>query len=266
MLARLRLLPTLMICAGALLALKLMHLSSDLLSVAPAMANASEGAAEPVKAGEEKGEAKGEAKGASEDHGMLTDKPPVVQANKAPEEAKPVMSPSEIAVLESLSKRRDEMDKRARELDMREQLLAAAEKRVQDRIDELKSLEKKVNVDIGQTDEKNEARLVSVVKMYEAMKPKDAARIFERLDMGVLIDVAKRMEPRKISAILAAMDPVAAQELTVELATGTPMGPVQRVPQAALMPNASAVPPLAAQASTTAAPAASQPANPGNPG
>lgn len=259
---RLRLLPTLMICAGALLALKLMHLSSDLLSVAPAMAKTAEAAAEPTKTGGEKSGAND----ASEDRGTLTDKPPVAQVNTAPEEAKPVMSPSEIAVLESLSKRRDEMEKRARELDMREQLLAAAEKRVQDRIDELKALEKKVNVDIGQTDEKNEARLVSVVKMYEAMKPKDAARIFERLDMGVLIDVAKRMEPRKISAILAAMDPVAAQELTVELATGTPMGPVQRVPQAALMPDASAVPPLATQASSSGAPVTSQAVNPGHPG
>ena len=52
------------------------------------------------------------------------------------------------------------------------------------------------------------------------MKPKDAARIFERLDMGVLIDVVKRMQPRRMSAVLAAMDPVVAQDLTVELATG----------------------------------------------
>jgi flagellar motility protein MotE (MotC chaperone) len=52
------------------------------------------------------------------------------------------------------------------------------------------------------------------------MKPKDAARIFERLDMGVMIEVAKRMQPRKLSAVLAAMDPVAAQDLTVELAIG----------------------------------------------
>lgn len=257
--AQLRLLPTLMICAGALLALKVMHLGSDLLAVGPAMAEATEASSEPVK---DTTDAHG-ADGASTSPTATNAGAP---APKAPEEAKPVMSPSEIAVLESLSKRRDDLEKRARELDMREQLLAAAEKRVQDRIDELKSLEKKVNVDIGQTDEKNEARLVSVVKMYEAMKPKDAARIFERLDMGVLIDVAKRMEPRKISAVLAEMDPVAAQELTVELATGSPMGPVQRVPQAALTPNAASVPPLAAQASTEAAPAASPSANPGNPG
>lgn len=260
MLARLRLLPTLMICAGALLALKVMHLSSDLLAVGPAMASAAEASPEAT------GEAE---KDKSKEHGAEGDAAapaPGAQAPRAPEEAKPVMSPSEIAVLESLSSRRDDLDKRARELDMREQLLAAAEKRVQDRIDELKSLEKKVNVDIGQTDEKNEARLVSVVKMYEAMKPKDAARIFERLDMGVLIDVAKRMEPRKISAVLADMDPVAAQELTVELATGTPMGPVQRVPQVALTPNTATGLPLAVQTNPSAVPAASQAANPGNPG
>ena len=103
---------------------------------------------------------------------------------------------------------------------MREQLLSAAEKRVEARIAELKELEARINTQIGASDKANEERLMGVVQMYETMKPKDASRIFERLDMGVLIDVAKRMSPRKLSAVLAVMDPVAAQDLTVELATG----------------------------------------------
>jgi flagellar motility protein MotE (MotC chaperone) len=54
--------------------------------------------------------------------------------------------------------------------------------------------------------------------MYETMKPKDAAKIFDRLDIRVLIDVASQINPRVMSAILAQMTPEAAERLTVELA------------------------------------------------
>ena len=54
--------------------------------------------------------------------------------------------------------------------------------------------------------------------MYENMKPKDAARIFDRLDMKILVEVSTQMNPRKMSEVLAQMSPDAAQRLTVELA------------------------------------------------
>ena len=54
--------------------------------------------------------------------------------------------------------------------------------------------------------------------MYENMKPKDAARIFNRLDMNILVEVSTKMKPRTMSAILAQMAPDAAERLTVELA------------------------------------------------
>ena len=57
----------------------------------------------------------------------------------------------------------------------------------------------------------------SVVAIYEAMKPKDAAKIFNELDMLILIELAERMRERLI--VLADMDPTAANALTVELAT-----------------------------------------------
>ena len=54
--------------------------------------------------------------------------------------------------------------------------------------------------------------------MYENMKSKDAARIFERLDMRILVEVATKINPRKMSEILAQMAPESAERLTVELA------------------------------------------------
>jgi flagellar motility protein MotE (MotC chaperone) len=56
--------------------------------------------------------------------------------------------------------------------------------------------------------------------MYETMKPKDAARVFDRLGLDVLVPVVQQMNPRKMSDVLAAMSPDRAEKLTVALAAG----------------------------------------------
>jgi len=50
------------------------------------------------------------------------------------------------------------------------------------------------------------------------MKPKDAARVFDTLDMPILLDVLQRMKERLAAPILANMDPERAKSVTVELA------------------------------------------------
>ena len=55
--------------------------------------------------------------------------------------------------------------------------------------------------------------------MYENKKPKDAARIFDRLDLRIRVDVSTQMKPRQMAEILAQMSPESAERLTVELAT-----------------------------------------------
>lgn len=242
MLDRLRLLPTVMLVAAMLLGLKVVHLVGgldDMLSVGEAQASS---AAAPS----------GEAIAPSED---AANKAALAAQKQELNETR--ISPAEMAVLGSLTARREEIDKRGKDLDLREQMLNAAEKRVEDRIAELKAIEARINGQIAANDKQNEERLADVVKMYETMKPKDAARIFERLDMGVLIDVSKRMQPRKMSAVLAVMDPVAAQELTVELATG------DKLPDAAAM-KTPAQKPAAAPAPQAATPGTAAPS--GQPG
>ena len=54
--------------------------------------------------------------------------------------------------------------------------------------------------------------------MYEGMKPKDAAKVFDRLDMSVLFEIASQIAPRKMSDILGLMAPEAAERLTIEMA------------------------------------------------
>jgi flagellar motility protein MotE (MotC chaperone) len=162
-------------------------------------------------------------------------------ADHADEVPKPENGPtaSEADVLESLAARREQLDKRARELDMREKVLAAAEKRIEERIAELKTIEGRIEAMFGQRDEKAEKQLADLVKMYEAMKPASAAAIFDTLEQSVLIDVIRRMKPAKASPILAAMKPDRAREVTVELAR------IDQLPQTADAPEEAAPDPEA---------------------
>jgi flagellar motility protein MotE (MotC chaperone) len=141
--------------------------------------------------------------------------PPPAPAPPLPER---VLSPAERAILERLSERRNELEQRSRDLDMRESLLKAAEKQLEARINELRELESRANSAMQNKAEGEAQRLKNLVTMYDNMKAKDAAKIFDRLDMRVLIDVASLINPRRMSDILAQMTPEAAERLTIELA------------------------------------------------
>ena len=130
----------------------------------------------------------------------------------------PPPSAGERAVLESLNQRRQELEARAHELDLRENLLAATEKRVEARLAEIKETEARINATVHKKDEAEAARFKSLVSMYENMKAKDAAKIFDRLDMRVLLELASQINPRRMSDILAQMSPDVAERLTGEIA------------------------------------------------
>jgi flagellar motility protein MotE (MotC chaperone) len=128
-------------------------------------------------------------------------------------------SPGERALLERLQERRQQLDTRARELDMREGMLKAAEQKLGVPGATEKTGDGK-SVPAGQRKEDaDSARIKAVVVMYETMKPKDAAKIFDRLDSRVLLEVASQINPRRMSEIMAQMSPEAAERLTVELAS-----------------------------------------------
>lgn len=120
-------------------------------------------------------------------------------------------------VFQRLTERREELDRRTRELDQREALLSAAQQRIDQKVTELTELRTNIEGLLRQVDEKQTAQLESLVKIYETMKPKDAARIFEALEMPVLLDVVERMREGKSAPVLAAMDPLKAKEVTASL-------------------------------------------------
>jgi flagellar motility protein MotE (MotC chaperone) len=137
----------------------------------------------------------------------------------------PPPSAAERAILERLQERRQELEKRARELDIREGLIADAEKRVESKLMQIKEGQQELQTAAQKKEEGEAARFKSLVTMYENMKPRDAAKIFDRLDVNVLLQVASMMSPRSMSEILALMTPDRAEQLTVELANRAKTSP-----------------------------------------
>lgn len=124
------------------------------------------------------------------------------------------LSATEVEVLQSLGARRTQLDQRQAELSTDNELLAASEKRLTERLAELQRVQGVVEGLLTKLNEEQEARVAGMVTVYSKMKPKDAARVFEGLDDDVLLQIAGRMKQTNLSEIMGAMSPDAARRLT----------------------------------------------------
>lgn len=131
---------------------------------------------------------------------------------------------SEINLLQSLRERREEIRTQEAALDQRQRLIQGMEQRLDQKIDELNAIKDDIQllrqeiIDLSDRfREKEDARITSLRKVYEKMKPADAARIFDNLDLTILLDVVRNMSERKLADILARMDSKKAMTVTKEL-------------------------------------------------
>ena len=97
-------------------------------------------------------------------------------------------------------------------------MLGEAERKLETGLGDLKQAEDKVDTSGKAKAEAEKAGLKNLVTMYETMKPKEAARVFDRLGQDVLVSLVLAMNPRKMAEVLAVMQPDAAEKLTVALA------------------------------------------------
>jgi flagellar motility protein MotE (MotC chaperone) len=178
--------------------------------------------------------------------------PAAVCAPTAAELAKEAgLSPAELQVLQSLSNRRGELDQREMSLDTQVQLIAAAEAKLDSRIQDMNTLKGQIQGLLGQADQQQQADQQRLVNVYQDMDPKKAAAAMTVMSDAVRVPIAAAMKERKLAAILQAMQPADAKTLTELLA--------QRTAGSQVIANAKAA--LNGQPLPSAAQAAGQPAN-----
>lgn len=121
---------------------------------------------------------------------------------------------SEIQILQELAERREALDLRSQEIDKKALQLKVSEQEIDKRLKQMQEYEQKLKLLIQEYNEKEKEKIASLVKVYANMKPKDAARIFETLDLEVTVALLKEMKPSTSSAILAQITPAKAKAIT----------------------------------------------------
>ncbi|KKB96554.1 hypothetical protein SZ25_00369 [Candidatus Arcanobacter lacustris] len=148
----------------------------------------------------------------ADDPNVLTKRPTEFNCNKGQ------FSEIELDILKNLAKRREELEQWSRDVSEKETILKAAEIKADKKITQLSSLKDQVSDLLKSYNEKEDMKISSLVQIYEAMKPKDAAKILESLDMDILLQVIDKMNKSKTAPILAQMNPQIATDLTTEFA------------------------------------------------
>ncbi len=232
LLARIRLLPVMIFVGALLMTLKVGGLIDGFANAPRLTVSASQAqqATQPPAAKAPSSPAKGKETAAPAPAAPAAPPPPPPGLTAAPggsDKAAPVniitgepgaYSQGELEILQKLAARRDELDARAKELELRETMAKAAETRVDKKLAELKQMQTTIEGLLRKHDEQEDAKMKSLVKIYETMKPKDAARIFEELDLPILLGVVERMKEQKAASVIAEMNPQKAKTITGELA------------------------------------------------
>lgn len=141
---------------------------------------------------------------------------PVISDN---ENVKMNFSDDEIRLLQDLVTRRQQLDKREKDVSFKENSLLMMNQNIDSKIKTLGTLQEKVASVLQEYEKRENQKIAGLVKIYENMKPKDAARIFDELQMSILIDVAESMKEAKLAPIIAQMNSEKAKELTVAIAS-----------------------------------------------
>lgn len=129
------------------------------------------------------------------------------------------------SIKQDVARRDQEAARRNRALELREQAARAAEQRLHSNNAAQGS---PAHAEMRDPDEE---RFTELARIYQAMRPKRAAVVFEQLEMDVQVEVARRMRDRSTALILASMSPPKAAALTMAMARlpqGTKSPPTSR--------------------------------------
>jgi flagellar motility protein MotE (MotC chaperone) len=216
---RLRLLPATIAIGGLLLVSKSLGLAMAYLPGHWAVGESVVPLAGAASAAEATHGDKPEAKPGAKPKGPQSTPPATPAAPVAAVDPPPApISAEERALLQDLRGRRQEWDAKDRALTERENVFNAAEQRLVARASELSALQTRLEQLEKSRVERDDANWTGLVKVYETMKPRDAASIFNDMDMPVLLQIVDRMKEAKTAAIFGAMSPDRARLLTAQLA------------------------------------------------
>ena len=147
--------------------------------------------------------------------------PPCPECSECPDPAK--------VVLRGLEEKRNLIEKNQQQLAQEKKELERYEEQIDEKLAALESLRKQINDDMALLEEKKtqkdlekeaayEEKMGRLVKMYAAMKPKDAAFIVDKMSLEVAQEIFLRMREASGALILSYVDAEKAAKISERLA------------------------------------------------
>lgn len=122
------------------------------------------------------------------------------------------------AIAKALLEREGSVSAREAAITDKEAALTLAKAVIDRRIEEMTSVEEELKKTMQLADGAAEADLTRLTAVYEAMKPKDTAKIFGNMAPEFAAGFLGRMDPDAAAAVLAGMDSEAAYAISVLIA------------------------------------------------
>lgn len=123
-----------------------------------------------------------------------------------------------MALLSEVQDREQRVIEREGLMTDRNQALQLAEKRIEERLAALVAAEEKLAKTVSIADQAADEDVARLVTLYENMKPKDAARLFEQMSPEFAAGFMARMRPNAAAAIMAGVDPKIGYTISVLMA------------------------------------------------
>ena len=133
----------------------------------------------------------------------------------------PEMSPEDYQaserVFQDMARERDRIQQEKEELVAMKQAVAVQEQVLAQGRENLLTVINKLDAKQKEYIAERENSVTKLAKMYEAMKPDQAAPIMSALDLEIILDIMGRMKERQAAKILASMDPGLAAQVSTRM-------------------------------------------------
>lgn len=150
---------------------------------------------------------------------MKTTESPAPEHQKIRAASIPAGNRSEMsAFIKALNDRETLVIQREKQLEMRKRALSIADAEIEKRLQALSDTEQALRATLSLADAASEKDLLKLTTVYENMKPKDAAILFEEMESNFAAGFLGRMRPDMAAQILAGLSPQAAYSISVILA------------------------------------------------
>lgn len=160
-----------------------------------------------------KSEKSAETKGKNEEKSAATKRDPAA----VPDLKQIAAGDGESSYLAKLNERKKELDEREAELTKMEEELQAQRVEIDQKLKELEEIRLAISKKLDEKVQVDEEKVVKLVEVYKSMKPSDAAKVLEKLDENLAVEIFDRMKQSKAGEIMGFLNAEKARSISEKL-------------------------------------------------